>query len=51
MELEIDTAPDSGLLFEVDPGPAGNWAHDWAAVDRSPSDRSSERPAVDQVGG
>ncbi len=32
MELEIDTAPDSGLLFEMAPGAAGNWPYGWAAV-------------------
>jgi hypothetical protein len=32
LELEIAAAPDSELLFEVTPGPAGNWSYDWAAV-------------------
>ena len=32
LELAIDVAPDSELLFETTPGPDGNWAYDWAML-------------------
>jgi hypothetical protein len=32
LELAIETAASAELLFEVTPGPTGNWAFDWAAV-------------------
>ena len=32
LQLDIEVAPDSELLFEATAGPDGNWSYDWAAV-------------------